>query len=257
MTSVRRIRADEAETFLDLLCTVFHLDPARARPIFYDPVLFDTSRKWALFLDGEMVSIATTTGLTFGWGRCIGIAGVATVPSVRGRGYAECLLEALLHTAEAEGEGPAMLFAHEQTLYRRLGFTLTDEVVRGTIAARGSSPDPQNLDIDVVRPLYTQWSAQDSQRLVRTEDRWRYWGLTCRICEPFLGGYACAEPGLLREVVTSKAADRWPVAHGTEWYGLRSVAKACEVPLKRAKSELLFMTRGISGQPQMFMTDQF
>lgn len=257
MIEVRRIVSGEAEEFLDLLCSVFHLDIVRARPVFYDNVLFDLSRKWAVFDEGAMVSILTTTGLTFGWGKCIGIAGVATRPEAQGKGHAQRLLEHVLDQAKADGEAPAMLFAHQQTLYRRIGFTLTDEVVRGTIQTSKAPPSQTVLSNSEIQHLYETWSQVSSDRFVRTADRWRYWGLACRICEPFLGGYACIEPGLVREVVTPNREDRWPVPAGSEWYGLRTVAKACDVPIKKTRVELLFMTRDVPGQPQMFMTDQF
>lgn len=256
MTTIRRIGADEAEEFLQLLCDVFHLDAARARPVFYDNVLFELTRKWALFENGSMCSILTTTGLTFGWGRCIGIAGVATRSGSQGRGHAQRLLEAVLEQAEAEGEGPAMLFAHRQTLYRRLGFEVADEVIRAGIHGKRSDDDGM-LSTPEVQNLYSQWSERSPDWLVRTPDRWRYWGLSCRTCQPFLGGYACFEPGIVREAVVNDPQDRWPVPPGSEWYGLREVTKTCRVPIKRASVELLFMTRNVPGRPQMFMTDQF
>ncbi|MBS1713258.1 MAG: GNAT family N-acetyltransferase [Armatimonadetes bacterium] len=257
MITVRRIHDDEAERFLNLLCVVFQLDPSRARPIFFEPCLYDLTRKWALFVDGEMCSILTTTPLTFGWGRCIGIAGVATHPAERGHGHGQRLLETVLTHAEREGEGPAMLFAHQETLYRRVGFRLTDEVVRGPVRTGGRPVQTGTVHSAEVRSLYDRWSSASPDRLRRTEDRWLYWNLACRLCEPFLGGYAVVEPGILREVVHTEPQDRWPMAQGTEWYGLRSVTSACGVPLKRSKVELLLMCRGVPGQPQMFMTDQF
>lgn len=257
MIEIRRIRNDEAEQFLDLLCAVFHLDISRARPVFYDAVLFDLARKWALFEGKEMCSILTTTGLTFGWGRCIGIAGVATKPAYHGRGYATRLLETVLDAAEAEGEGPAMLFAHQETVYKRVGFDLVDEVVRGNIATSGAPVNAESLSSNVIQSHYARWSAESSDRLVRTPDRWRYWGMACRVCESICDGYYIPEPGLIREIVTFGPCPKWEVPFGSQWYGLRSVTKACDVPMKRCKTELLFMTRGVPGQPQMFMTDQF
>lgn len=257
MIEIRRITAGEAEEFLGLLCGVFHLDISRARPVFYDTVLFDLGRKWALFEDGRMVSILTTTGLSFGWGRCVGIAGVATLDQHQGKGYAQRLLEQVLTVAESEGEGPAMLFAHQETLYRRVGFELKDEVVRGSIQTTRMPPDGAPFSNSEVQHFYKSWAEASTDRLVRTNDRWRYWGLACRICEPFLNGYACVEPGLIREAVATQPADRWPLPAGSEWYGLRSVTAACKVPVKKTAVELLFMTRGVPGQPQMFMTDQF
>lgn len=236
---------------------MFHLDIARARPVFYDAVLFELSRKWALFQGSEMCSILTTTGLSFGWGKCIGIAGVATRIQHQGRGYAQRLLEAVLEHASLENEGPAMLFAHEQSLYKRVGFTLTDEVIRGNILTAGAPESNVNYPIGVVQSHYARWAAETPDRLVRTSDRWRYWGLSCRICEPLSQGYYIPEPGLIREAVLFQPMKPWCVPLGSQWYGLRSVTTACEVPVKRVKPELLFMTRGVPGQPQMFMTDQF
>lgn len=257
MITIRRIVADEAEEFLSLLCGVFHLDIARARPVFYDNVLFELNRKWALFDGGTMCSILTTTGLTFGWGQCIGIAGVATRQGYERRGFGQRLLETVLSHAEADGEGPAMLFAHRETLYRRLGFAVTDEVVRGPIQSRRRIEDDSICTGPEVQDMYSKWSQQSRDRLVRTSDRWRYWGLSCRTCEPFLGGYACFEPGIVREAVILQPDDKWPVPPGSDWYGLREVTKACQVPLKKTSVELLFMTRNVPGRPQMFMTDQF
>lgn len=257
MIEIRRIREDEAEQFLELLCHVFSLDVTRARPVYYDNVLFDLNRKWAVCEGGELRSILTTTGLTFGWGRCIGIAGVATMPQYEGRGYAGMLLEKVLETAEQDAEGPAMLFAHKEKLYKRLGFQLVDEVIRGTIMTTGAAPQAETLPTNAVQSHYSRWSQQSPDRLVRTPDRWRYWGLSCRICEPMADGYFIPEPGLVREAVTFEPCARWEVPQGSQWYGLRSVTKACDVPVRRCRTELLFMTRNVPGQPQMFMTDQF
>lgn len=256
MTTVRTIRADEAERFLDLMCAVFGLDPGRARGIFFAEPLFDLARKWALFEDGEMRAIMTTTGLRFGWGRAVGIAGVCTDPTHQGRGLAAKLLEHVLADAEAVGEGPALLFAHRTELYSRLGFEVIDEVVRGRIRSKGapaSSPVPDAQ----VRAAYEAWSAADRSRLVRDSGRWRYWSWTLRLCEPFGDGYLCAEPQLVREAVPGEGEDAWPVPPGTEWYGLRSVTEALAVPVSSPRSELLLMGRGVPGRPQMFMTDQF
>ncbi len=204
-----------------------------------------------------MCSILTTTMLTFGWGNCIGIAGVATRPNVQNRGYGRTLLERVLEHSQLETQGRSMLFAHEESLYKKTGFELCDEVIQANIIT-DLAPEPvAQLSMGAVQSHYGRWSAEDPQRLVRTSDRWRYWGLSCRTCEPFCGGYYIPEPGLIREAVSFEAQTKWPVPEGSQWYGLRSVTKACQVPIKRARRELLFMTRNIPGQPQMFMTDQF
>ncbi|MBL8066622.1 MAG: GNAT family N-acetyltransferase, partial [Chthonomonadaceae bacterium] len=211
---------------MSLLCDVFNLDPGRAAPIYYDPNVFELSRKWALTVDGRMVSILTTTGLTFGWGRCIGIAGVATDHEHRGRGLAHKLIEHVLDVAKTEGEGPAMLFAHRTSLYKELGFELKDEVIRGRIVATGANQPLDALSSENIKFQYDAWAAKSVNRLVRTPDRWSYWNMSCRVCEPFLGGYACVEPGVVREAVVDSPMGKWPVGVGCGFYGLRSVAKS-------------------------------
>ncbi|MCW5937238.1 MAG: GNAT family N-acetyltransferase [Fimbriimonadaceae bacterium] len=257
MTVARRIKPEEADQFLELLCLVFALDLERARGVFFTEPLFDINRKWALFVDGQMESILTTARLEFGWGRAFGIAGVATRPTCQGRGYAQALLEKVLCTAELEGEGPALLFAQSEALYRRLGFEPIDEVVRGEIKGRADFPDTETLQIPEVRKAYDEWSSRDAARLRRDEERWRYWCWTYRSCEPVPGGYLCAEPGLVREAVASAGLEEWPVPDRTEWFGLQKVTEQLGVPLHRSWPELILMGRGFPGRPEIFMTDQF
>ncbi|MGE0002511.1 MAG: GNAT family N-acetyltransferase [Fimbriimonadaceae bacterium] len=257
MNEVRTIRKDEAEEFLGLLCGVFRLDVSRARTVFFSEPLFDLARKWALYVDGTMASILTTSPLLFGWGKAIGIAGVATAPPHLGRGLATELLTRVLEQAEGDGEGPAMLFAHAEGLYRRLGFEAVDEVVRGELLCDGTAQSSQSLSTTEVRELYGHWSERSLARLVRDDTAQTRWSWNLRHCERLLGGYACIEPGQVREAWLPEASEKWPFAHGTEWVGMTAVARDDRVPLHRARRELIVMTRNFPLPPQMFMTDQF
>ncbi|MCW5940052.1 MAG: GNAT family N-acetyltransferase [Fimbriimonadaceae bacterium] len=257
MTCVRTLEPSEAEPFLSLLCRVFDLDLSRARSVFYSEPLYNLGRKWALFEDGEIRSILTTTGLEFGWGRAIGIAGVATDPVHRGRSLARHLIEEVLQAAEAAGEGPAILFAQNRDLYLRCGFEEVDEVVRGPIEADLDSEPGEPIGLEEVRQLYARWAAESPERLVRTQARWEYWVWSYRPAERFGPGYICVEPSLVREAVPLHHSDRWPVSPGTEWVGLRRVIKALSVPVGPTSHELVLMGRGLPGPVQMFMTDQF
>lgn len=254
---VRPIRRDESSQFLRLLCEVFTLDYTRAEGIFYKEPMFDLQRKWALFDGPEMVSILTTVPLTFGWGRSIGIAGVATASQRQNRGYAQCLLETVLSDAHEKGEGSALLFARARGLYQRVGFTELDEVVRGEIPGSVDDTTGPILEFDEVRKMYGAWADQDPARLRRDDQRWNYWKWTLRMCAPIEGGYACLEGNVVREAVSDSRPSSWPVGKGAEWFGLTGMARHLGLEMRSPSADLVLMGYNFPGVPQMFMTDQF
>lgn len=263
MIDIRPIRGEEAETFLGLLCTVFELDFERARTIFFSEPFFDLNRKWALFENGRMVSILTTTPLSFGWGRAIGISGVATLEDARGRGHAGRLLSAVLDRAETAGEGVALLFATDLRLYERLGFEPIDEVVRGTLppdpAAVPELSEPP-LAFDETRRAYDDWSRASPDRLRRDARRWRYWQWGLRVCEPLphgADGYVCYEGDTVREIVAEGPCPPIRFPRPLTWIGLRSVSESLALPLTEVRSDQVLMARGLAGAATMFLTDQF
>src|SRR5262249_53090429 len=146
-----------------------------AHRIFFSEPLFDLNRKWALFDGNEMVSILTNVPLEFGWGKAIGIAGVATAKDKQNKGYAGQLLEGVLRAAEADGETGALLFARDPTLYRKLGFEVADTVVRGPIDVAPEKGPFEILEYQDVQAQYDHWALQDPNRLRRDDRRWGYW----------------------------------------------------------------------------------
>ncbi len=258
MIEIRPIVRDEGKTFLTLLCDVFQLQLSAAEGVFFHEPFFDLTRKWALFEDGEMQSILTTTPLQFGWGSAIGIAGVATRLAHQGRGLAGQLLARVLEHAEASDEAPALLFAHRIEFYQRHGFVLLDEVVRATISVDPLPGPVDQLTIEQVQEIYNLWASKDPNRLVRDDRRWRYWQWVYRHCEALAGGYLCNEPLLAREVILAHPLPSWPLPPGSQWVGLDSMRQNLGVPtVGVAKQELLLMGRNFPALPQMFMTDQF
>jgi hypothetical protein len=256
MTEIRPIRADEAESFLRLLCEVFSLDFARARGIFFHEPLFDLHRKWALFHGGDIKSILTTVPLHFGWGTAIGIAGVGTRAGDRCCGYAGRLLDAVLQESRSAGENAAYLFARDPRLYAAHGFEVLDEAIYAPILGF-SEETTEVLTFEQVRLLYDAWAAGSPERLRRTESRWDYWKWNLRSCHAFARGYVCLEGNLVREAVCWDASNSWPVGRDRTWFGLRSMASALSVPIGPAKPDLVLMGHSAPGIPQMFMTDQF
>lgn len=257
MTEIRPVHESEADRFLDLLCDVFDLDRGRAQSIFFAEPLFDLRRKWALFRNGEMLSILTTVPLEFGWGRAIGIAGVATARAWQRQGLAGQLLLRVLRESKDAGEGKVLLFARDTRLYRRIGFEVLDDVVRGPIEAEPEPEVPLSLEFDQVKAMYDAWARRDENRLLRNDLRWDYWRWNLRICTPFEGGYLCFEGGVIRELVAPSAPNRWELPPDTEWLGLSTMADRLRVPLKSATVDLHLMGYHIPGLPQFFMTDQF
>lgn len=257
MTEIRPIKEPEAEAFLELLCRVFDLDYGRAHSIFFTEPLFDLERKWALLEKGKPVSILTTVPLEFGWGRAIGIAGVATDQRRQGQGLAGRLLEQVMSASDSAGEGGVLLFAKDTRLYERLGFRVVDRVIRGEIEAKPEQQVPLGLEFDQVRQIYDDWAAADPNRLRRDDLRWKYWKWNLRVCTPFGDGYLCFEAGIVREVVMRNPAADWILPVDSEWLGLESMARRMKVELKSLTSDLSLMAYNVPGAPQFYMTDQF
>jgi len=240
-----------------LLCEAFDLDFTRAKGVFFREPMFEVERKWAYFRAGRMESILTTVPLRFGWGRAIGIAGVATRHASRGQGFASELLRETLRCAEEAGEGSALLFARQTELYQSVGFEVLDEVIRAPVMSNHEPDVPPVLSVDEVVTHYNRWASQNPHRLQRDERRWDYWKWNLRVCSPFSAGYICIEGNLLRECIAYQPPKDWALHPSTEWIGLRSMAKSIGVPIGPAQSELFLMGRAFEQVPQMFMTDQF
>lgn len=257
MTEIRPIHEHEGPSFLKLLCQIFELDYDRASGIFFNEPMFDLRRKWGMVIDGELVSILTTVPLEFGWGRSIGIAGVATRADRQREGLATVLLNHVLKESERLGESAAWLFAREKGLYSRCGFEVVDEVIRAPFVGEPDDRLTDMLSFDDIRGIYDHWALQNPARLRRDDRRWKYWKWNLRVCTPFEGGYLCHEGKLVRECVVQDRKLAWRTLPESEWAGLKSLAAKLDLPLGQAESELYLMGRNPPGIPEMFMTDQF
>jgi predicted N-acetyltransferase YhbS len=257
MREIRPIRETEAEAFLQLLCDVFKLDFNRAYDPFFQEPLFDLRRKWAIFDGPEIVSALQTVPLEFGWGRAVGIAGMATRESRRGEGLASRLLERVLRESERAGEGSALLFAQRTELYERCGFEPLDRVVRAPLPSVTGEYVDALADAARIREIYNAWAEASPDRLRRDATRWTYWNWHFRIAQPIGTGYAVIEPSLLREGLFHRSLGSLPLPHGTEFFGLTAIADQLGLTFASATVELVLMGYRVPGVPQMFMTDQF
>lgn len=253
MIECRPIRSEEGPAYLRVLCQVFDLDYARAESVFYHEPFFDLNRKWALFEEGVIQSVLTTVPLLFGDGPAMGIAGVGTLSDKRGRGFGQRLLEAAL----AAGEARAALFAQSTVLYERCGFEVLDNVVRAPFEPVDIDADAELVAFNEVRAQYDAWAARDHRRLLRDETRWGFWKWNLRMCAQIPGGYLCQEGNTIRECVFDRTPQKWPVFDQGEWFGLQCMLEELALPVGEANPELIFMGRGFTDTPRMFMTDQF
>lgn len=256
MIEIRTIYPSEAGEFLRLLCGVFGLDLQRANAVFFAEPFFNLDRKWALFEDGVIRSCLTTTPLIFGDGPAIGIAGVATDPECRNRGFASELLQECLAAPAHEGL-PTMLFAKNPSLYLKHGFDCTDRVVKSALVAEAPKQEPSPLPSEEIQRRYNAWAAAESNRLRRDETRWRFWNWHFRVCYAFGNGYIASEPGVLREVIPDIPVTAIPLEGDVQWYGLESMVHSLGLPVRTSVFEMHAMTRSFRHVPQLFLTDQF
>ncbi len=255
---IRTIRETEVQEFLELLCQVFELDPARAGMIFRTEPFYDLRRKWALWHEGRMVSCLTTVPIRFAKFRAIGVAGVATEPSQRGRGFAERLLETVLEAAEADSEGKALLFAKRTELYQKVGFEVLDEVVKGEIETSGEQvrhPGWLEVKSEQYQKAYEKWSKEDERRLLRDERRWRYWQWSMKVPYRHGDSYVVWEAPRTRELLPPFVG--LPDNVSREWVGLASLTERLGLPLRARETEMLLMGCRFPFVPEMFLTDQF
>lgn len=255
ITEVRTIREQETLEFLSLLCEVFGLDLARAENVFRNEPFFDLDRKWALFEGDRMVSCLTTVPLEFSEFRAIGIAGVATRESDRGKGFATMLLREVLKESDRRGEGAALLFARGEGLYRRAGFETLDTVISVNLEANEDHHEWQILSLEETQERYSAWAREDNRRLLRDEQRWRFWAWAMKTAMTSGVGYVVCEPQRVRELLP--AFDGLPPSQARDWLGLLSMTEHLGISSIGARQEMLLMGRAFPFVPQMFMTDQF
>lgn len=190
----RRVRNEESEWFLRVLCTGFGLDYSTARRFFYDDPYFEVNQRWGLWLHERagrtLVSVATAIPLQILLnGRavaCYGVAGVATLPEYRRRGFANHLLQQMLRALYAERAPLAILQAFNHDFYRKLGWETVSVIAHArlepkqlpryeTTPLRRATP----ADAAAVQALYERHRTPRAGSLVRDERRWEYlfWNL--------------------------------------------------------------------------------
>lgn len=250
MREFRTINANEVDEFLQLLCSVFELEFSRAKPVFSSEPFFDITRKWACVEKGRIIACLTTVPIAFGKVRGVGIAGVATHPDFRSKGIGGELLE-----ASVQNETHALLFAKDERLYSRHGFTLIDEITTILLPGADILVEPVQRTRTQVREMYEKWACESDFRLRRDNKRWEYWDWSMKSPYQLGSGYVTVELGRVRELLPTFSP--LPFAEPLEWHGLASMAKKLGIPKGRQQPDLFLMGKGFDFVPEMFLTDQF
>ena len=211
MPAVRAARPDEAEQVLQILCAAFDLDADAARPVFHADPYYDLAHKRVLSLPpAGVVSCLTVVpmhlrvrGIPVLAG---GVAGVATLPPYRRRGYAAALLKATVPDLWAELGCPlSLLHPLAAPFYRQFGW----EYATRTLDWAALVPSllyslPPSADTALVRPacegdwpaiaaLHDEQTRADTGACVRDPRRWRL----IRLPVPGREAFVCEEAGEL------------------------------------------------------------
>lgn len=112
--------------------------------------------------------------------RMLGVAGVASRPQWRGRGYARAMMQAFVREAAADGFAISTLYPSTQKLYRPCGYEQAGFRFRISIPASGMSGGRRALavrplgddDLPAVRRCYSKWAVAHDGMLERGPYVW-------------------------------------------------------------------------------------
>jgi predicted acetyltransferase len=179
-------RPEELDAMLRLMCEAFAVPFAPAREAFYADPCFDIENKRVLRANGRVVSCLTIVEarcwLGAGVARLGGIAGVATLPSQRRRGYAGRLLTETVRELDARGYALSALFPYAYDYYRRFGWELAGVEHRCLIAPQRLPAFPEARRVRLFRPedrpslerLYDDAARGRTLHCLRDGKRWSY-----------------------------------------------------------------------------------
>ena len=183
---ISAVRPDELESLLALICEVFGLPYEPAREIFYGDPYLNLENKRVLRVGGRIVSCLSIADREVWLGskkvRVGGIAGVATRPEERGKGYASLLISDTLDFLKAQGYALSALIPYSSHFYRRLGYEICGNACRYITSPSflPSSREIQNVrparsnDASALERCYDTWSWRNSFFGIRDEQRWQY-----------------------------------------------------------------------------------
>ncbi|CUU05138.1 Predicted acetyltransferase [Armatimonadetes bacterium GBS] len=186
---VALVPPEEEEAFLHIICQSFNVDLPTARPYFYDDPYYPHNQRWGLWVEESgrrrLVSVLTAVPLQMWIGEravpFMGIAGVATHPAYRRRGYATHLLRQVAETLREQAVPVAVLQAFDHNFYRRLGWETVGTLARLRIEPSRLPAYPitgvrraEFADYEALIALHRQLAPRKTGMLVRDDLRWDY-----------------------------------------------------------------------------------
>ena len=186
MIECRAVKSEELDAMLSLMCDAFGLPFGPARELFYKDPYFDIDRKRVLVIDGEIGSCLTIVEAPLWIGRAVvnvaGIAGVATAPAHRRKGYAARLLVETLPAIREMGCPFAALFPFSYDYYRKLGWERvgTQYTARVPCSTMPKFAEARHVrtahsaDRPDIARIYKARTLLKTGRWVRDERRWSY-----------------------------------------------------------------------------------
>lgn len=188
-THVALVPPEEEEAFLHIICQSFNVDLPTARPYFYDDPYYPHNQRWGLWVEEggrrRLASVLTAVPLQMWIGERVmpfmGIAGVATHPAYRHRGYATQLLKHVAEALREQAVPVAVLQAFDHSFYRRLGWETVGTLVRLRIEPSrlpaypvGGVRRAEFADYEALIALHRQLAPHKTGMLVRNDLRWDY-----------------------------------------------------------------------------------
>ncbi|MCF6136974.1 GNAT family N-acetyltransferase [Pseudalkalibacillus berkeleyi] len=142
---------------------------------------------WALFENGEMASKLTIHPMEIWLGGKVmpmgGIAGVATWPEQRRKGFVKALMKKALEQMKIKGQYVSMLHPFSFSFYRKYGWEMTHTTIKYEIKTdqlpRLSSQSNGSIErikkeSDRLDQIYNRMACKYSGMLKRTDDWWHY-----------------------------------------------------------------------------------
>lgn len=185
METIGCARPEELNDVLRVMCAAFGMDFARALPIFYSDPHLSPENKLVVRYKGQVVSCLSLSEHV-GWVgdaqiRMAGVAGVATLPEFRRRGYATLLLDHAIDVLRKRGLMLAMLLPADAPYYGRRGWVRVGMAQKCRLLRRDLPMYPVSKGLRVALPrdaallarAMPQFARGHSLRLQRTVLEWR------------------------------------------------------------------------------------
>jgi predicted acetyltransferase len=231
---IRRITAEDYEAHRHIASLAF----ARGKTPEFTPEVYDQPDRTRIGVY-ENGRLQATLGIVdfqyiFGESRrpCGGIAGVASDPAMRGRGFAGTLVKRSLELMREKGQYLSSLWPFDFRFYRAFGWEWTGETRRFTVPL-DLVPSTRETDfvegvyenaVEVVSPIYERFAEQYNGMVLRSRKRWE------QHLAPVDGRrravYAYRREGEIEGYVTIRYGDKEEDLHADDLIAL--TRRACE-----------------------------